>query len=118
MLLIGCLIINSKKKPFVSLALNELETYSLSASMITIYCGLFFISDMRDQIYDVSTTQLILSETVKLVFFAVIVSVNLVFFVFWAYKMYQEMKQMLILKHGKIYLIFCLCFNKRKLILR
>ena len=45
MLLIVFLIVNSKKKPFVSLSLNDLETYSLASSMITIYFGIFYISD-------------------------------------------------------------------------
>mmetsp|Transcript_28796 Transcript_28796/g.21454 ORF Transcript_28796/g.21454 Transcript_28796/m.21454 type:complete len:94 (-) Transcript_28796:73-354(-) len=93
MLLITFLLINSKKKPFVNLALNDLETFSLSASMITIYCGLFFISDTKGSITDDSTiAQLILSEQVKMVFFSIIVFVNLVFFIYWGYKMYQEMK--------------------------
>ena len=39
------LILNLKKEPFGSVALNDLETASLVSSMITIYCGLFYISD-------------------------------------------------------------------------
>ena len=35
MMLIVFLMVNTKKKPFVSLALNDLETYSMTASMIT-----------------------------------------------------------------------------------
>mmetsp|Transcript_34091 Transcript_34091/g.33280 ORF Transcript_34091/g.33280 Transcript_34091/m.33280 type:complete len:194 (+) Transcript_34091:818-1399(+) len=115
-LLICFLLVNTKKKPFVSLALNDLETYSLAASMITIYCGLFFISDMKDS-QESGAAQLVLSEAVKMLFFVVIVFVNLVFFIFWGYKMYQEMKQMLIIKYGKVYLILCLCLNRRKLAL-
>jgi len=61
-LLIVFLIINSKKKPFVNLALNDLETYSLMASMITIYCGLFYISDTIEPVEGSSTPQLILSN--------------------------------------------------------
>jgi len=58
---------------------------------------------------------LVLSEGIKTFFFAVIVFVNLIFFVYWVFKMYQEMKQMILLKYGKVYLVFCLCFNKNKL---
>ena len=46
MLLIVFLFLNLKKKPFASVALNDLETTSLITSMITIYCGIFYISDM------------------------------------------------------------------------
>jgi hypothetical protein len=45
LLLIIFFVINTNKKPFVSIALNDLETYSLASSMITIYCGIFYISD-------------------------------------------------------------------------
>ena len=40
------LILNLKKKPFIQDALNNLETASLIASSITIYFGLYFISDL------------------------------------------------------------------------
>jgi hypothetical protein len=44
-MLIFFLVVTTKKKPFGNIALNDLEVYSLVASMITIYCGVFFISD-------------------------------------------------------------------------
>ena len=46
-MLIFFLVINSKKEPFSTKTLNMLETYSLASSMITIYCGIFFISDQK-----------------------------------------------------------------------
>lgn len=46
LLLIFFLMLNMKKKPFILVALNDLETVSLITSMIIIYCGIFFISDM------------------------------------------------------------------------
>mmetsp|Transcript_34088 Transcript_34088/g.33275 ORF Transcript_34088/g.33275 Transcript_34088/m.33275 type:complete len:116 (+) Transcript_34088:1-348(+) len=88
LLLIVFLILNTKKKPFVNLALNDLETYSLAASMLTIYCGLFYISDTKSMNFNASTPQLILSEQIKLFFFFVIVGINLFFFCYWAFKMY------------------------------
>jgi hypothetical protein len=45
-MLIGFLYFTSKKKPYSNVALNDLEVYSLIASMVTIYCGIFFISDV------------------------------------------------------------------------
>lgn len=46
MLLILFLFFNMKKQPYQTTVLNDLETLSLITSMITIYCGLFFISDI------------------------------------------------------------------------
>ena len=51
LLLIVFLITNIKLRPFSTLALNDMETMSLIAGMITIYCGLFYISDIP-AIYD------------------------------------------------------------------
>ena len=45
-LLILFLVINIKIRPFSLLVLNEMESLSLITSMISIYCGLFYISDM------------------------------------------------------------------------
>ena len=51
----------------------------------------------------------------KLVFFFVIVAVNLLFFAYWVLKMYSEMRVMLLLKYGHLYMALCLCFNRNKL---
>lgn len=113
------LIVNSKKKPFSTIALNDLETLSLVTSMITVYCGLFFISDKPEEWIknnpDYSNSAIHLDNDTKLFFFAVIVFVNLIFFTYWSYKMYQEIKAKFRSKLPKIYLAMCLCFNSRKL---
>ena len=46
-LLVSFLLINIKLKPFALVVLNEMETLSLTTSMITVYCGLFFLSDIK-----------------------------------------------------------------------
>ena len=48
MLLLIFLILNLKKEPFLHVALNDIETTSLVTSMITVYCGLYYISDIPD----------------------------------------------------------------------
>jgi hypothetical protein len=40
------LIANLKKKPYLSMSLNDLETISLLTSSLSIYCGIFFITDI------------------------------------------------------------------------
>ena len=111
-----------KKEPFALVALNDLEIFSLASSMITIYCGLFFIYDVpegsKDYVNGSKNNKLIsivkLPEWVKILFFFFIVLSNMMFFLYWIYKMYIELKSLIIKKLGKIYLFLCLCMNKSK----
>ena len=45
-LLIVFLALNLKMRPFTLNQLNDLETFSIITQIITLYCGLFFISDV------------------------------------------------------------------------
>ena len=60
--------------------------------MITVYCGLFFISDKPEQWIknnpDYSNSAIHLAEDSKMGFFIVIVAANITFFAYWAFKMY------------------------------
>lgn len=118
-IMIGFLIANLKKKPYVSMALNDLETFSLITSAVSIYCGIFFISDIPAKDLK-SVPQSVkgvinLSETMKLLFFLVIMLSNIIFFGFWAYKMLQEVKNTLIKKFERVYLAVFLCGDRNKL---
>jgi len=116
LLLIFFFILNYKHRPFINKALNMIETLSLLASMITIYCSLYYISDKSNSPYaDPTRTELELSEGVKTFFFVVIIIVNLSFFLYWSWKFYQESKLMFVVKYGKIYMLLCLCCDKQKL---
>ena len=44
--LIAFLLLNMKLHPFSLKVFNDMENISLSTSMITIYCALFYISDV------------------------------------------------------------------------
>jgi len=118
-IMIGFLIANLKKKPYVSMALNDLETFSLITSAVSIYCGIFFIADVPTK--DMETIPasvkgiINLSETMRLIFFMVIMIANVVFFGFWAYKMLQEVRNTLVKKFEKIYLFVFLFGDKVKL---
>lgn len=48
LLLIGFFYLNSKYKPFSTTALNDLELLSLVTSIVTVYCGLFFASEIDE----------------------------------------------------------------------
>jgi hypothetical protein len=43
--LIVCLTVTAMKQPFTNHFLNSLESLSLMSSSITVYCGLFYISN-------------------------------------------------------------------------
>ena len=44
LVLVAFLQVNNLRRPFAVRALNDIEGISLMTSMITIYCGLFFIA--------------------------------------------------------------------------
>jgi hypothetical protein len=87
MLMIIFLIANLKKKPYLSMSLNDLETISLITSTCSIFCGIFFISDIPAKdlpnLPNSVKGGITLSEEMKLVFFAIIMISNLAFFGYW-----------------------------------
>jgi predicted permease len=86
--------------------------------MITVYCGIFFLVQIRatDIESGVTTGQgIFLDENTKLFFFFAIIVSNLTFFIFWFYFMYIEVKSMLIMKFGKVYTYLCLCRESTRL---
>jgi hypothetical protein len=93
---------------------------SLLASMITIYCGIFYIVDISSTNLESGQTTLLsgvkLDESTRLFFFFLIISSNLAFLIYWAVMVYYEVKSMLIKKIGKIYAYLCMCGNTSKLV--
>ena len=118
MLLIIFLLLNMTKYPFQTIVLNQLETMSLLTSMISIFCGIFFIVSIQTVNGEENTSNnssgVVLSEHIKMFFFFVIVFANLTFFVYWTIKAIQEFKAMLIKKFSFIYIYVCLCGNRDK----
>ena len=93
---------------------------SLVTSIISVYCGLFFVSNIDSaylkDIPELSSKSLVLNDETELFFFSVIVIANLVFFSYWLAQMYQEIKNKVRKAIPKIYLLVCLCGNKEKLV--
>ncbi|CDW74791.1 UNKNOWN [Stylonychia lemnae] len=118
-ILIAFLLMSMKTKPYQSDALNDLEMMSLVTSMISVYCGLFFITNKPEQWIkdnpDYSAGSIALTGDAKLFFLAIIIGANLIFILYWAIKMYAEVKAKFRKMMPKLYLMFCLCFNQRKL---
>ncbi|CAG9321992.1 unnamed protein product [Blepharisma stoltei] len=72
-LLLACLYFHCKIKPYNGDDLNRLEAISISASAVTIYCGMYYLTGSLDQI-------------TELLFFIIIISANLYFVLYWGYK--------------------------------
>lgn len=75
----GCYFLQIKFLPFEHPTLNEMEKRSLVVSTVCIYCGLYFVVGKTISFFkniDVSTG-------VKLMFFALIVIMNIYFFAYW-----------------------------------
>lgn len=108
------MIVNVKKNPYSADSLNDLETLSIATSMMTIYCGLYFITEMPVSYLKAnpdSTNAIYLSEDMKMFFFSMIVLANALFFAYWCIKMYREVIAKIRTQFPKIYLCCCLCFN-------
>jgi hypothetical protein len=92
MLMIIFLIANLKKKPYLAMSLNDLETISLITSTISIYCGIFFITDIpAKDVPNLPTSVksgITLSESIKFLFFIIIMVSNMAFFGYWFYKIF------------------------------
>ena len=121
LVLIFFLTLNIKLLPFAFNSLNDMEMMSLITSMLTIYCGLFYLSHMPE-VYNSDDTDvqnedngLRLSEGSKWLFFVIILSCNVLFLVYWCYKMLKELENTMMTKFEKVYLCICLCGNKNKL---
>ena len=56
-LLIILMILNMKYQPFAAVVLNNLENVSIVTSLITIYCGIFFLSDTSQRITAAAMTE-------------------------------------------------------------
>ena len=88
------LVINIKLRPFSLVQLNDMENLSLITSIISIYCGIFYLSDKGS---DSSTgeDELVLSSGTKTLLFMMIVISNLIFILHWLSKMFSEARNIL-----------------------
>lgn len=89
LVLIIFIVINLKKKPFMTVVLNDLESLSLITSMVTVYCGIFYISNTPTKYIEdypeLKQTALVLDTSSSLFLFFMILLVNIIFFVNWLF---------------------------------
>ena len=111
-LLILFLVLTMTLLPFQTVVLNRLEILSLLSSMLTVYCGIFYLVQIPATDIESGVTTgggIVLDDNTKLFFFFVIIISNLIFLICWSVYMYLEVKSMIIKKFGKVYTYLCLC---------
>ena len=108
------LYLTLKYRPYTRRSYSDLECFSLVVTMITIYLGVFFISDSTqfDEDYDRTTKYgWTGNKAARNFFFAVILISNCVFLVYWLYLTTKDFRAKLRNSHGIVYLTVCLCRN-------
>jgi hypothetical protein len=99
----------------MSRGLNDIETASLMTGLITVYCGIFFVSSKDKTNDDFDPNQdFSLNETSIYILFIVIVVCNISFFLAWLFKFTMILKIYIRDKYPKIYLYLFLCGRKDK----
>ena len=93
-----------KRLPFDKPNLNMLESQSIIAASITIYCGLYYLSGS-------------LNEALKITFFAIIILVNIFFFVTWLAVFINEFTRNIRGKHEELFeKLFGRCIREKRLL--
>jgi hypothetical protein len=106
---------NNIRRPFIRRALNDIEDLSLMTSLISIYCGLFFISSMSPTSSSFNSNQdFYLNNTGQLILFAVILMSNVMFFLVWIIKFLTVMRSLIKERYSKIYVCLFLCCRQDK----
>jgi hypothetical protein len=116
--LVFSLALTSFKQPFANYYLNRLESLSLLSSTITVYCGLFYISDgslKREFLCKKFKNYFIvkMTEDSKRFLFATIVISHIIFLIYWLLHFLQEMRTTIRARLPTIYLTLFLCCRKR-----
>jgi hypothetical protein len=73
LVLVLALVVQARNSPYVTSAFNELEQRAILVSAVTLYCGLFFVSDA-------------LNIYTKILLFVAIVLANVYFLGLWMYR--------------------------------
>ena len=97
--------------------MNDIEGLSLATQIITIYCGIFFISakpDKNAESFD-RNRDFHLSEDGKFLFFVVIAACNLLFLVTWIMKFLEIGRDMIKRMSKRAYVCIFLCGRYDKL---
>lgn len=98
----------------MSSRLNALESLSIVALMISMYCGLFLVTDKNNNLTaKESGNEFTLTSGEKSILFTLFIAANLIFFIYWLILFMIEAKRFFRIKFQKFYHRICLCGNKQ-----
>jgi len=111
----GFLQANNTSRPFRQRQLNDIENMSVATQIITIYCGIFFISAKPHDENFVGNRDFYLSETGKILLVMVIAFCNSFFILLWIMKFMEISREMIKRSSKRIYVYIFLCGRWDKL---
>jgi hypothetical protein len=111
-LMIFIICLHSLVKPFMTTSLNNLETMSILALTLTIFAGIFFVTDSSNNPTSIRTrNEFELSSFEKLLLFLLFIFSNILFFLWWGALYAMEARRFMRVKYPKAYHMLCLCGN-------
>lgn len=117
-LLVMFLQVNSSRRPFLARSLNDIENLSLITQIITIYCGIFFISakDVDSESYNVNK-DFYLDKSRQYFFFIIIALSNVAFIILWIIKFVEIYRKKVKTDAPQLYIKVFLCGREEKWIM-
>lgn len=108
--MVGFLQLNNSRRPFASRTLNDIEDLSLITGIVTIYCGIFFITnkDSKSESFN-PAVDFSLPSWGSMMIFLIILLANLMFVLTWGFKFVGIIRSMIKERHQQIYLCLFLC---------
>lgn len=94
--LVGFLQLNNMRRPFASRTLNDIEDLSLMTGIVTIYCGIFFITnkDSNSEAFN-PAVDFSLPSWGSMMIFLIILLANLIFVLTWGFKFIGIIRSMI-----------------------
>ena len=106
---------NNSARPFNRRQLNDIENMSVATQIITIYCGIFFISAQeRDENFE-QNVDFELTDSGKILLVLVIALCNTLFLVLWVMKFLEISRDMIRKANKNVYVCLFLCGRGDKL---
>mmetsp|Transcript_20404 Transcript_20404/g.25124 ORF Transcript_20404/g.25124 Transcript_20404/m.25124 type:complete len:250 (+) Transcript_20404:3-752(+) len=106
---------NNTSRPFKTRQLNDIENMSVATQIITIYCGIFFISAKERDENFIENRDFYLGESGKIMLVMVIAFCNSFFILLWIMKFLDISREMIKRSSEKIYVYMFLCGRWDKL---
>ena len=108
--LAASLLLQLRIRPYSTPFLNKLEISSISALLVTVYSGLFFLGhrDPRSPFFRPGT-DFALSSAMRWILFLLIFIINISFFLRLAGELLQNLRTTIRMRYPRFYLICCLC---------